>query len=282
MSAGVHTVVIVLNWNGLDDLLRCLGSLQPQLSAGVKVLVVDNGSSDGSVEAASDAFPGVEVLALERNLGYASGNNAGFRHAMQHCAPQYVVFLNNDTVVEPGSLDLLTATLDRDTRAGIVVPKIYFMDKPGRIWYAGGVVRLGIGLVRHVGIRQTDSGQYDARQATGYATGCCLAMRSCDFLRFGGFDERFGMYSEDVDLSLRVQHEGFFVVYEPSARVQHRVSASLGGGMHPQKLFRRSAAMLRLMAKHRAWSGFVCYPFVLLLQALGALPNVFARTTPES
>lgn len=263
-------MVIVLNWNGKDDLLRCLGSLEAVLPERFRVLVVDNGSRDGSADAVRQHFPCVEILALERNLGYAGGNNAGFRQAMRHL-PEYVVFLNNDTVVAPDAMQILVRVLQHDLKAGIAVPEIFYMDQPDRIWYAGGEVRLVLGLVRHVGIRKSQGPAYARRRETGYATGCCIAMRSGDFGKLGGFDERFGMYAEDVDLSLRVQEAGFTVIYEPAARVWHRVSASSGGGMHPRKVVRKSAAMLYLMRKHRAWSGIVLYPLVLLLQASGAV-----------
>jgi len=270
------TVVIVLNWNGKDDLLRCLGSLEPLLSETFSVLVVDNGSTDGSPEAVRKAFPGVEVLALDRNFGYAAGNNAGFRHVMRP-RPEFVVFLNNDTVVAPDAVAALTAVLRGDSKAGIAVPEIYYMDQPDRIWYAGGEVRLGLGLVRHEGIRELHGPAYACRKETGYATGCCFAMRSRDFERFGGFDERFGMYAEDVDLSLRVRKSGLTVIYEPAAKVWHRVSASYGSSMHPRKIVRKSSAMLYLMRKHRAWSGFIFYPFALVAQAAEALLFRIAR-----
>ncbi|MCF8383293.1 MAG: glycosyltransferase family 2 protein [Chlorobium sp.] len=276
MSAPPLTTVIVLNWNRRDDLVRCLHSLDPLLSEQVRVLVVDNGSTDGSVDAVRQGFPGVEVLSNRSNLGYAAGNNAGFRHAMQR-SPEYVVFLNNDTVVAPEAIAALTAVLRNDPEAGIAVPEIFYMDDPDRIWYAGGVVRLGLGLVRHLGIREPHGPAYARRNETGYATGCCIAMRSRDFEGFGGFDERFGMYAEDVDLSLRVRSAGLTVVYEPAARVWHRVSASYGSGMHPRKIVRKSAAMLYLMRKHRAWSGFIFYPFSLFAQAAGALLHTLAR-----
>ncbi|MBM3162841.1 MAG: glycosyltransferase family 2 protein [Chlorobi bacterium] len=274
MSAG--TVVIVLNWNGREDLLRCLGSLEPVRAQGIRVMVVDNGSADGSPDAVCKAFPGVELLVLDRNLGYAGGNNEGFRRAMRS-DPEYVVFLNNDTVVAPDAVAALTAVLRNHPETGIAVPEILYMDDPDRIWYAGGEVRLGIGLVRHLGIREPHGPAYARRMETGYATGCCIAMRSIDFQRLGGFDERFGMYAEDVDLSLRVRKAGLTVIYEPAARVWHRVSASYGSGMYPRKIVRKSAAMLYLMRKHRAWSGFVLYPFALVAQAAGALLYRIAR-----
>lgn len=276
MNAQPLTTVIVLNWNGKDDLLRCMGSLDPLLSEQFSVLVVDNGSTDGSPDALRQRFPGVELLALEGNLGYAGGNNAGFRHAMQK-KPEYVVFLNNDTVIAPDAVAGLTAVLRDDSEAGIAVPEILYMDDPDRIWYAGGEVRLGLGLVRHVGIRELYGPAYARRGETGYATGCCFAMRSADFLALGGFDERFGMYCEDVDLSLRVRRSGMRIVYEPAARVWHRVSASYGSALHPRKLQAKSRAMFRLMAKHRAWSGVLLYPFVLAAQAAQALPRLFGR-----
>lgn len=277
MNGRRSIVVIVLNWNGKEELLRCLRSLVPALSEGVGVLVVDNGSVDDSVEAVNKEFPGVALLRLRRNVGYAAGNNTGFVRAMKE-RPDYVVFLNNDTEVGPEVFSRLTDVLATDSSAGIAVPKILYMASPDRIWYAGGVVRLELGMVRHEGIRCIDRGQFDRRRTTGYATGCCFAMRSADFRRLGGFDERFGIYAEDVDLSLRVRDLGLRVVYEPGAVVWHRVSVSSGGPFSVRRMLRRNRAMLRLLRKHRAWSGFVCYPFVLFGQAVSMLFSLLKKT----
>ncbi|MBV5303469.1 MAG: glycosyltransferase family 2 protein [Chlorobium sp.] len=262
------TCIVVLNWNGAEETLACLESLAPLLVKGYKILVVDNGSTDGSPEKIRKAFPAVEQLRLPANLGYAGGNNAGFRR-VQELQAEFVIFLNNDTIVEPGFSAPLVETLRLQPLAGIAVPKIYYWDRPDLLWYAGGVFRLSTGLICHVGLRQKDSPEFDRPGSTGYATGCCFAMRCRDFEEVGGFDESFAMYAEDVDLSLRVRALGKSIEYVPSSRVWHKVSASLTGRPF-LKLVKKSLGALRLFSKQRAWSGMVLYLLLLPLRLLGS------------
>lgn len=262
------TCIVVLNWNGAEETLACLESLAPLLVKGYKILVVDNGSTDASPEKIRKAFPAVEQLRLPANLGYAGGNNAGFRR-VQELQAEFVIFLNNDTIVEPGFSAPLVETLRLQPLAGIAVPKIYYWDRPDLLWYAGGVFRLSTGLICHVGLRQKDSPEFDRPGSTGYATGCCFAMRCRDFEEVGGFDESFAMYAEDVDLSLRVRALGKSIEYVPSSRVWHKVSASLTGRPF-LKLVKKSLGALRLFSKQRAWSGMVLYLLLLPLRLLGS------------
>ncbi len=263
-----QTCIVVLNWNGADETIACLESLASVVAKGYKLLVVDNGSTDGSPEKIRKAFPAVELLCLPVNLGYGGGNNAGFRRVKELQA-EFVIFLNNDTIVDSGFSAPLVETLRLQPLAGMAVPKIYYWDRPDVLWYAGGVVRLSTGLICHVGLRQKDAPVFNRPGPTGYATGCCFAMRCRDFEALGGFDESFAMYAEDVDLSLRVRALGKSVQYVPSSRVWHKVSASLSG--RPLlKLAKKSRGALRLFIKHRAWSGMVLYLLLLPLRLFGS------------
>jgi len=266
------TWIVVLNWNGADDTLACLTSLAGVISPSCRVIVVDNGSTDGSAERIHDAFADIEQLVLPDNQGYAAGNNAGFRRVMEFHA-EYVIFLNNDTIVDQGFYGPLIETLQRNSSAGIAVPKIFYWDQPDTLWYGGGIVRLSTGLISHVGIRKKDSPEFDRPGITGYATGCCLAMRCKDFQAVGGFDETFRMYAEDVDLSLRICSLGKSIEYVPSSRVWHKVSASLHGSMF-QKLLKKSSGVLHLLRKHRAWNGMACYLILLPLRLAGSFKEL--------
>ena len=261
-------IIVVLNWNGADDTLACLESLAAVQSSSCRVLVVDNGSTDGSAERIGEAFPAIEMLLLPANIGYAGGNNAGFRRVLELGA-EFVIFLNNDTMVDVGFCTPLLETLQRNPLAGIAVPKIFYLDRPGTLWYAGGMVRLSTGLIRHVGLRKKDAPQFDRSRITEYATGCCIAMRCHDFEEAGGFDEGFRMYAEDVDLSLRIRSLGMSINYVPSSRIWHKVSASLQNSPM-RKLVKKSFGALRLFRKHRAWSGMVLYLPLLPLRLAGS------------
>lgn len=259
MSGVEETIcVIVVNWNNAEDTIRCLESLSRVSFPDFKTIVVDNGSTDGSTERIRKRYPGCGLLELEENIGFGGGCNAGHEQAVREGA-EYVVFLNNDTVVDPGFLEPLIIPLRRKGDVAITVPRIYFMNYPERIWYAGGTVNLLTGNVVHRGIRNKDGKRFEVSGETGYATGCCLAMRASDFTRTGGFDRSFSMYGEDVDLSLRTRASGKKILYVPESKVWHKVSASGGGELDLLKLWRKNLSLLRLLAKHRAGFGIVFY-----------------------
>ncbi|MEI6848074.1 MAG: glycosyltransferase family 2 protein [Chlorobiaceae bacterium] len=273
----LKTCIVVLNWNGAKDTIACLKSLAGALLSDCMVLVVDNGSTDGSAEQIHNAFPEIEMLLLPTNLGYAGGNNAGFRRVMELHA-EFVIFLNNDTIVDAGFCNPLFHTLQHQLLVGIAVPKIFYHDSPDTIWYAGGIIRLATGLIRHVGIRKKDSPKFDRSGSTGYATGCCFAMRSLDFQRVGGFDERFGMYAEDVDISLRIRSLGMSIEYVPSSKVWHKVSASFSGALLT-KLLKKSIGTFRLFLKYKAWGGIA---FFLILFPLRIINSFLGRVRESS
>ena len=273
------TWIVVLNWNGADDTLACLSSLAGVTLPSCRVLVVDNGSTDGSPRRIRDAFADIELLLLPVNCGYAAGNNAGFRRVRELQA-DYVIFLNNDTVVDAGFCLPLVETLQRNPAAGIAVPKIFYWDRPDTLWYAGGIVRLSTGLISHVGLRKKDAPEFDRPGSTGYATGCCFAVRTRDFSAVGGFDETFRMYGEDVDLSLRVSALGLSIEYVPSSRIWHKVSASLHGNAVLKvikKVIKKSLGVLHLLRKHRAWRGMVCYLLMLPLRLAASFRDVMKK-----
>ena len=196
--------IIVLNWNGKDLTLECLDSLYKVNYSNYNILVVDNKSSDGSVESFHKQYPNISVLELDKNYGYAEGNNRGFIY-LNNDKPDYVIFLNNDTIVDKDFINPLISPLISNKNIYQTAPKIYYQNNKELIWYAGGNVNLWTGGVSHRGIRQYDKDKFNIEGKTEYATGCCFSMRYEDFKEIGGFDQNFPMYSEDVDLSLSIR-----------------------------------------------------------------------------
>jgi GT2 family glycosyltransferase len=241
--------VIVLNWNGKDLTIECLESLKQVNYSNFNILVVDNGSTDGSVELLKEKFPEVSILVLEKNLGYAAGNNRGF-DSLKPDQPEFVIFLNNDTIVDENFIEPLVKQLLTHKKASQTVPKIYYENDPKLIWYAGGIVNLWTGSIYHLGIRQYDGPAYSKTHKTKYATGCCFCMRYEEFKEFGGFDEAFPMYSEDVDLSLWIRAAGKQVWFVPNSKIWHKVSASLGGEFSFGKIVRKARGIFLLIKKH--------------------------------
>ena len=262
--------VIVLNWNGADDTIALLGTLERCRIPSdwrLDVLVVDNGSSDGSPERIAAARPGTAMLRLPENLRFAGGNNQGLRHALAAGADA-VALLNNDTEADPAMLERLLLALDQDPTAGAVAPLIYFAPPSDRIWYAGGRVSLALGITAHRGLRDRDRGQYRAVEPTDYLTGCCLLARREAWEKVGLLDERYFIYAEDADWCLRARALGFRLLFVPTARLWHRVSAS-SGAQSPWKIYQRLRANVTLFARHaRGLARLTWMPAFLAQQAV--------------
>ena len=171
--------IFVLNWNGKKIINECLHSLMKISYTNSKIIVIDNGSKDDSVSFISKEFPKVKIVELNHNFGFAKGNNMGF-NSIDHA--DYSIFINNDTIVDSAFVEPLINTLEKNNNIAQVSPKIFYYNKKNRIWYAGSIVNLPIGYIRHKGIRKNDSPIYSHLSKTDYATGCCICMRSNDFI----------------------------------------------------------------------------------------------------
>ena len=220
--------LVVLNWNGLEDTIACLESCRAISYPRLRVLVVDNGSVDGSQAAIRERFPDVELIETGRNLGFAGGNNVGIRRALEQGA-DYVLLLNNDTLVDRGFVDALVRTARSDPAIGMLCSKIYRVDPPDVLWYAGGYMIEWLGWGRHRGDGVRDVGQFETLEEINRPTGCSLMVTRALCERVGLLGEEYFLYAEDLDWGLRARRAGFKVVYDPGSRVWHKVSRSTSG-----------------------------------------------------
>ncbi len=268
---------IVLNWNGKNDTAQCLESLRavrvPEGVAWTR-LVVDNGSTDGSLAALAPRFPEVRFHATGANLRWAGGNNAGLAIALGERADG-VLLLNNDTVLEPDCLAELLAAVDAHPEGGLFGPTILSWDG-ARVWSAGGDFWPALGWSAHRGLgRRWDPAAVPARppgaaERAGYLTGAALyATRAC-LDRVGLLDEGYYLYGEDADWCLRARAAGLECLYAPRAVMRHRVSGS-SGAASPFKAYHRTRAGLRLAGRHaHGWARATwpaAFPVLLLAQS---------------
>lgn len=224
--------VVVLNWNGMEDLIECLCSVQRSTYKN-EIIVVDNGSTDASVITVSGQFPDVDIIETGNNLGFGA-NNLGISQALQQGA-DYVLLLNNDTWVDPQCFDRLMKVAEEHPRAGILSPRICYYSDPELIWYDGGNLEKvnGFWQHQHVNENSSTSSVPDRSREVDYISGCAMLIRKSVIERIGGLDARFFMYWEDGDFSLRARNVGFQLLHVPSATVLHKVSRSSGGGRSP-------------------------------------------------
>ena len=229
-GAGVHTQgsmdpeisVVIVSWNGRQYLDACLRAVEAQRDVRAEVVLVDNGSTDGTGDFVRATFPRVRVVSLQENRGFAGGNNAGASEARG----TFLAFLNNDTVPEPDWLRTLLAGVDETTGFTLTTSRIVYMHDPQVIDSAGdGLFRVGAAFKWHHGER-TDTGTA-VTEVFGVCGAACLMPRSV-FNELGGFDADFFASHEDVDLSYRARLLGYRCRYVPDAVVRHHGSATLG------------------------------------------------------
>ncbi len=219
--------IIVVNYNGRHLLDSCLQSLERQtLSRDLyEIILIDNASTDGSVESVRERFPSVRTLSMPRNLGFAAGNNVGFRIARG----QYLAILNNDAEAHSNWLAQMLAAIAQSPSIGGIASKICFRREPSRINSAGLLLyRDGRGGDR--GYLEMDVGQCETPMEVFGACGAAAMYRREMIAELGGFDERLFMYYEDLDLAWRARCRGWTFVYEPRAIVLHDHCGSSGNG----------------------------------------------------
>jgi GT2 family glycosyltransferase len=244
--------VVVVNWNGRDHLETCLGSLLAQELAGVEVILVDNGSIDGSVDFVRERFGNrVRIITHDSNLGYSRGLNDGIRAARG----RYVMALNNDTEMAPGCLAALVETADRHPNVGSLATKILsysnrlVFDNVGHVLYPDG-------LSRGRGRLEIDRGQYDVEEEILLPSGCAALLRRAMLADVGLFDDDLFAYCDDTDLGLRARLAGWRCRYVPGAVIYHKYSAATAA-YSPLKAF--------LVERNRAWVAVKCLPASLLI-----------------
>ncbi len=214
--------VIVLNWNGLEDTLECLESLRRSDYPALSVIVVDNGSSDGSVPAIRARFPQIRLIELGRNRGFVDGNNVGLSEALRSGA-EFLFVLNNDTVLEPDCISQLLRALDEDPAVGLVGPLMQRTIRPDLVdmggdfdfWFGGVHLR-----------RYVEGRTPEGALPIDYVWGCGLLARAQLFREIGLFDPRYGAYFEDADLCMRAKSRGYRTAVTTRARMVHKIGRS--------------------------------------------------------
>jgi GT2 family glycosyltransferase len=218
--------IIIVSFNTKADLLACLGSLDASRPRDPgRIIVVDNASSDGSAAAVRASFPGVKLVALDRNVGFAAANNIGFRHT----AAALVLLLNSDTIVPPGAIDRLVDRLNA-TGAAAAGPKL--VDASGWPEVSFGPMLSPVAefmqrrRVRRAASRTPEARRYldalvGSEREVDWVSGACLLTRRAAALDAGGLDERFFMYEEDVDFCAALRARGGRVLFTPAAEVTH-------------------------------------------------------------
>lgn len=246
--------VVVVNWNRRDLLRACLGSLEHQDGVACEIIVVDNGSDDGSSEMVAGEFasPGASVRLIRNleNRGFCAANNQGIREARG----QFVALLNNDAEAGPGWLQALWRAFETRPDVGMAASKILVYEDPRRIDKAGHLIYLD-GQNRGRGMGAPDDGRYDQMEEALWPDGCAAMYRKQMLDEIGGFDEDFFAYGDDAELGLRARIAGWKCLYVPDAVVRHHRGATLG---------LESSRRLELIERNRVLLAVKLFPGSLL------------------
>ena len=236
-----RVTAIILTVDQRGTTLRCLDSLARSGASSLSVVLLDNGSSDGTVEAVRREHPDVHVIRSERNLGASAGRNAAAEEAVRVFDPGYLLFLDNDTEARPGFLEALLEPLEEDPSLGQTAPKLVLQSDPSRIDMAGGArIVWWRGDTTGRGRGEPDRGQYDEPESC--VAGGCTLVRTGAFRSVGGFDTVFDPYGyEDMDLSLRLQDEGWGSLYVPEAELLHANTQTFESGRYTLRYAVRKA-----------------------------------------
>jgi GT2 family glycosyltransferase len=271
---GHQISVVIVNWNLPEDTIACVRSLLEDGFSPEQILVVDNGSTDGSLDRIGGAFsPPPQLLRSERNRGFAGGNNLGIDRLLQQ-STQWVWLLNNDTIVPPGTrVELERATVEHPDYA-LLSPLILYHDEPERVWSVGNTVRWGTLLTRDPHKDKPIMAGMPHLVEVDSLTGCALLVRSDVFARIGLLDEAYFMYAEDGDFCLRARRAGFRLACWTSARILHKVARSSGSGT-PTNIRWRGESSARMFRLHQSrWQSPVHFLFSLARTLLHSVRNL--------
>jgi GT2 family glycosyltransferase len=257
-----RVAIAIINWNDRENSSECLTSLRKIEYPNYEILLVDNGSTDGSRQYLGEQFPEAILLTNAENLGFTGGFNVAIKRALEDGA-EYVLCLNNDTVLDRNFLTELTTAGERESAIGALCPLEYDYFRPTEIVYAGG--RIGLVKGRNRGIGQIDHGQFASTVDTGMLCGAAMMIKSRALMNTGLFDPEFFFSWEDKDMAVRLTKNGYRIVFVPSARFWHKRRGATNRAVAPITVYFNLRNGLLFARKHyRRWRFGAFVPVFLL------------------
>ncbi len=230
MSSDLPCVaIVILTWNNSIDTLECLDSVNQLDYPNLRIIVVDNGSTDGSVDRIRRRYQSIDLLVLDSNLGYAAGNNIGIQHALALQA-DYILILNNDTLVAPNMINELVQAAEANPQIGMLGPLMYCAAPRDRLFAAGSVVRWLRGDTQNRGMFRSAEmlKQWAQPEAVDYIAGCAVMIKRSCLEAIGPFQVDYYINYEDTEWGIKARRAGFEVWYVPAAVMWHKISATMG------------------------------------------------------
>jgi len=250
--------VVTLNWNGREWLHDCLVSVFAMDYPNYQVVMVDNGSTDGSVEFVRQQFPSAHIVGTGSNLGYARGFNAGLEYAAARGADFFLI-MNNDTMVDRGALSALAETAQTREKAGFVTGKIYLYDRPDTFQTVGKREDPITWNGHHIGWLEKDIGQYESVEERVFVDDVMTLVDRRLYDEIGGYDPQFFLQCEEFDWQARAKKRGWRFYYTPKARLWHRVGMSMGGRGSSVGCYFNARNAIVVRARHTGPARFLRY-----------------------
>ncbi len=269
-DAPLETVAVVMvNRNKRDFVVRALHCVSASAYGALRIVLVDDCSTDDSVTAVRDRFPDVRVIAMDEHRGAPGIRNVGIREVLSDAAVRYVLLLDNDAFMQPDALESMLAVAREDSRIGVVAPKA-FRDRETRVLYSAGEMRVNLytGVTHDVGAGEADAGQYDEERDIRSCASFAMLVRREVFEKAGLFDEAFFPYGwEDAEFTLRASKHGFRIRYAPKSEVEH-LGGKIGRGPIPEYEAAKARNLFRLMSRHANMVQWACFLCVLPMRAV--------------
>ncbi len=270
--------VILVNWNSFDVTNDCIHSLRQCTYTNFTIIVIDNGSTDGSADQLAQLHTGIQLIRAGSNLGFTGGNNLGLRYSIDN-GFEYSLLLNNDTFVEPDFLSPLVTELNQNERIGVVQPRIMFNHDRGLIWNAGSYFNPVFGFTYTRSVNKPMNAEADLAKDVDWVTGCAFVVRNSILLQTGLLADNLFIYDEDVDLSFRISRLGYRLRYCPASVIYHIAGASnkvktkgKEGFVNPIVHYLNTRNRIWLLKKHIPWyfapSAFI-YNFLYVMLLIG-------------
>jgi len=258
-------ISVILNTNRKNDTLQCLASLLGNSYPNQKTIVLDNHSTDGSVPAICEAYPDVQIIELEQNLGYAGNNNVGIKAALEQGA-EWVFVLNEDIILHPECLCHLIGVGEQDPRIGILGPLVYHYDEPQVIQSAGGILGKYWQSI-HLGKDEPDRGQYVQAHCVEWISGCAILVRRAAIEQAGMLDPNYFIYWEETEWCIRISRTGWKILNVPSAKIWHK-GVQRDYQPKPSFTYYGTRNHLLTLAKHKAPLSVWTFTWFQLLRTL--------------
>ena len=240
--------IILVNWNKPLITLECVQSIKKSYFTNYKIVVVENGSTDNSVELLTNNND-FHLIISSKNLGYTGGNNIAIKYCLEQ-KPNYIFLLNNDTLLLPDAIEILLNSAKKDNRIGIIQPKIFFYPETDKLWCGPTNFNKILITSRMVGYGKFDNEKYNKTQQLPFSVGCATFIKTDVFNAIGLLDDDFFAVCEDVDFGIRAIKANYKIIYEPNSIVYHLESISSGGINNSYYVFLQTRGQILLINKH--------------------------------